>query len=148
MASAEEVNAALEAFKARCVKAATETVSQGAVLVQNNVRKAASGPPGPNVITGSLVRGISASGVTQTGAFSWSASVSTTVVYGRIQDRGGVIVAHNPKGLLIWRDADGQWFSKVSVTLPPRPYMEPGREASLDAFRDLAKAKLTEAVGG
>jgi len=58
--------------------------------------------------------------------------------YGRIQELGGVIVAHNPSGFLWWEGfrADGSFglIAKRSVTLKPRPYLAPALLESRSAI--------------
>jgi hypothetical protein len=80
-------------------------------------------PPGgpPALISGTLRRSIKGRGPRQTGPGRFEGQVGPTVVYGRIQELGGTIVAHGQ--YLRWFDANGRAFFKHSVTLPARPYM-------------------------
>lgn len=71
--------------------------------------------------------------------------------YGRIQELGGEIVAHNPTGLL-WFEGfrkDGSFglISTPSVTLKPHPYLEPALETSQPALRDEMADVWGQAIG-
>jgi phage gpG-like protein len=64
-------------------------------------------PPGepPARITGALLRSVNAEPVVRTGAWTWSARVGTRIIYGRIQELGGM---------------SGRGHRTY---LPPRPYL-------------------------
>lgn len=51
-------------------------------------------------------------------------SVGPTVIYGRIQELGGVIRPVTAKRLY-WMGEDGQLRSAMVVVIPPRPYLRP-----------------------
>lgn len=100
------------------------------------------GPPA--WVSGDLSRSIqSRSGVYTD---SWAmASVGPYIVYGRIQELGGVIT-HKTANWLHWVNLDprtGEWTSwfRKSVYLPPRPYLEPA------AKEMIADGSLSKAAG-
>ena len=72
--------------------------------------------------------------------------------YARIQEKGGTILPKKKggflgifgakRGFLAWRDPDtGRLILARSVTLPPRPYLEP---AAMDHQDDIVKAMTAE----
>ncbi len=73
-----------------------------------------------------------------------SGEVGPTVIYGRIQELGGTIFPRRAK-MLHWVDAGGDHFAR-HVTLPARPYLKPGVEASKPLIGKIFMAELARAV--
>ena len=73
-----------------------------------------------------------------------SGEVGPTVIYGRIQELGGTIFPRDKK-VLHWVDAGGSHFAK-HVTLPARPYLKPGVEATKPLIGKIFGAELAKAV--
>jgi hypothetical protein len=63
-------------------------VTEGVGAIERDSKIAASGRPGPNVITGTLRRGIRATRATPWGRVGWQAHVGPTNVYGRRVELG------------------------------------------------------------
>lgn len=144
----------LHAMKDRTDKASHEGVMRGATIIQEQARV--------NTRfmfvdwTGRLSDSIVTSDAAHTGDGSWSAKAFPSggpdpgTPYGRIQELGGEIVAHNPTGLLWWEGfrADGSFglISKPSVTLKPHPYLRDALETSMPALRDLMVSVWGQAI--
>jgi HK97 gp10 family phage protein len=60
-------------------------------------------------------------------------SVGPTVIYGRIQEFGGVIKPVTAK-ILHWVDEGGRHHQAASVTIPARPYLRPAVDENEDAI--------------
>ena len=72
-----------------------------------------------------------------------SGQVGPTVVYGRIQELGGVVRAHGNYSL--HNKATGQYFGR-QVTLPPRPYLKPGVEIVKPIIGDIVAGELAKSM--
>jgi HK97 gp10 family phage protein len=119
-----EVKAALDRIVAESTAASVRIVKRAEAVVEANAKKQFTGShkrgepttstPGspPDVVTGTLRRSI-VSDVPTLSGFVVTGRVYPTAVYARIQELGG-------------------------QGLPPRPYMQPAYEASLDKLRDIA----------
>jgi hypothetical protein len=130
------------------VKDATEDASEeGADAIRNVARQNASQRPGPLVRTGNLVRSILADPPVQESDTRWVTQVAPHVVYGRIQELGGEITAH-AGNLLTFMGTEGHWVRKRSVTLPPRPYLEPALEQSLGSVAKIVTQAWGDAISG
>lgn len=109
----------------------------------------APGQP-PALVTGTLRRSARPVPAVASGPRA-VASVRVSVIYARIQSKGGVIRVVRKKVLANKRT--GQFFGK-SVRLPARPFMEPTLAAVRDSGRLQARAKqavqavIREAAGG
>jgi hypothetical protein len=125
--------------------AALKVADQGAVLLEGQGRRNASGRPGPRVVSGTLRREILASPAEATGTNSFRAEVVSGAVYGRIQEKGGTIVPKN-RQFLSWIDAGGTRHFALRVTLPARPYFTPARAMVEAPFMDLARGLFAEAL--
>jgi hypothetical protein len=84
----DEFRAAIERKRAAVSLETRRAVAEGAATVERGAKVAASGRPGPNVITGTLRRGIRASEVTPWGRAGWQGHVGPTNVYGRRVELG------------------------------------------------------------
>lgn len=93
-------------------------------------------PPGgpPAIITGGLKRSMRLYPAVSTGPGKAKSHVQPLIVYARIQELGGIVVARHTytdrhgkvrQGYLAWADAGhGKHFAH-SVKIPARPYMRP-----------------------
>lgn len=126
------VQAALDRILAESQVASVQIVKRGQAVLEGNIKKQFTGShkagepttsaPGspPDVVTGTLRRGITSSAVSMSG-FAAVGSVYPTAVYSRIQELGG-------RGL------------------PPRPYMQSGYDASLSKLREIAEQEWARAI--
>ena len=153
--------AALDAIRARLIAAAPDVVRDGSLLLQAQQRENATHRPGPLVRTGALWRGIVTSPVVQTGAFSWTGGTRATVIYSRIQERGGHIYPRRARTLAWtdgprpstpegWRQAarEGRAHYAMHVYLPPRPYFAPGIVETAPKYEALAAERFGAAIVG
>jgi phage gpG-like protein len=85
-------------------------------------------PPGspPSLITGALRRSIQVNGPTEVAPGAWTATVSPDIVYGRIQELGGI--------------------AGRGARLPARPYMRPGLIAASPGMHALIKQAWADAL--
>lgn len=114
-------------------------------------------PPGqpPASVSGNLRRSVRLYPAVSTGAYSAQSSVVPLIVYARIQELGGVVVAKHTytdkngkvrQGYLAWNTGGKMHFAH-SVKLPARPYMRPThrqtvadgrlRQAAIDTLKKL-----------
>ena len=118
---------ALESISLRVETGTPDALAQAGHLVEGLVKmelSRSSHPPGtptpsapgepPSLISGALRRSIQVEGPQQNGRGSWSVRIGPTIVYGPIQERGGV--AGN------------------GARLPARPYMYPGLVGALPSI--------------
>lgn len=77
-------------------------------------------PPGepPDLVSGKLRQSVRVDGPRTVGKNSWEAQVGPTVIYGRIQELGGIT---------------GRGHAAL---LPPRPYMKPALDAAASFIRE------------
>jgi hypothetical protein len=105
-------------------------------------------PPGqpPALVTGTLRRSIRVTPAAG-GPERWTSSVRPTVVYARIQEKGGDIYPVRAKMLRF--AVDGQARFAKHVHLPARPYMAPAAERMKadGSLRRAAQAAFDEVVG-
>lgn len=67
-------------------------------------------------------------------------AVGPTLIYGRIHELGGTIYPVNGP-YLVFQAPDGQWVRATSVTIPPRPFLQPAMEQSESTIeREVADA--------
>lgn len=78
-----EFEAALKATIERADQATRAAVEEGSGEFEKIAKRNASGRPGPNVVTGTLRRGITQGRVTRWGARGWRNQVGPTVIYSR-----------------------------------------------------------------
>ena len=78
-----EFGAALERTVARASLEARAAVAEIAGLIEKRAKQNASGRPGPNVITGTLRRGIIHEPITPWGLRGWKTRVGPTAIYSR-----------------------------------------------------------------
>ena len=128
----DALKAALDSILAKTQVASVQIVKRAQVVVEGNVKKQFTGShkqgepttsaPGspPDVVTGTLRRGITSSPVSMRG-FAAVGSVYPTAVYSRIQELGG-------------------------DNLPARPYMKPGYDQSIDKLRAIAEQEWAAAT--
>lgn len=73
----------------------------------------------------------------------------TNLIYARIQEYGGTIVAKN-KPFLVFKTRDGRWHSVKSVTIPARAYLRPAfdekRRQAVNEVRDIMHDKVLRRV--
>lgn len=100
---------------------------------------AAAGQP-PALVTGTLRRSARAVPAVALGPRA-VASVRVSVIYARIQEKGGTVKVVRKRVLANKRT--GQFFGK-QVTLPARPYMKPTRDLLIVSGR--LRARAAEAV--
>ena len=136
MDASEAVTARLRLLRQRAVEAAPRAAlaamaHTAVAMVQLELTKTGSHPKGaqaapapapPSVVSGSLRRSIIATPPVPLGAGRFSSSVGPTIVYGRIQEFGGLILPVHAR-MLHWKDAGGGDHFAKSVTLPARPYL-------------------------
>jgi len=127
-----EVKAALDRIVAQSTAASVRIVKRGQAVVEANAKKQFTGAhkkgepttsaPGtpPDVVTGTLRRSIISDKPSLSG-FVATGHVYPSVVYARIQELGG-------RGL------------------PPRPYMQPGYEASREQLKEIATEEWAKAT--
>jgi len=90
----------------------------------------------PKVRTGTLRRSI------KSGVSNNTAWIGSDVVYARIIEKGGVITAKNKPYLSF--QIDGKWFKKKSVTIPPRPYLQPAISEHMDTISRIIAQEIVE----
>lgn len=90
-----------------------------------------AGGGGPRVRSGRLRDSLRAK-VTREGNLL-RGELSAGAPYAMVQEKGAVIQAKRAKYLRF--KVQGRWVSKKQVTIPPRPYLRPGMESALEAFR-------------
>lgn len=73
--------------------------------------------------------------------------VGPTVVYGRIQELGGIIRPIKAK-MLHWVDAEGKDAFANMVTLPARPYLRPAMDENQNDIKDAIESTLRTNLGG
>jgi hypothetical protein len=73
----------LEGHVTRASAAARAAVAESAAELEKEAKKNASGRPGPNVITGTLRRGIKHTPIVPFGVRGWATEVGPTVIYSR-----------------------------------------------------------------
>src|SRR5262249_15494731 len=78
-----EFGAALGRAVERASLGAREAVAEMAAELEKDAKRRASGRPGPNVITGTLRRGIVHEPITPWGLRGWKTGVGPTVIYSR-----------------------------------------------------------------
>ena len=76
-----------------------------------------------------------------------SVNVGPTVIYGRIQELGGVIKPVIAK-MLSWIGDSGERIFANSVTLPPRPYLRPAVDEHMDEIVDAIAYQLKQNIEG
>lgn len=67
--------------------------------------------------------------------------MGTNIIYGPIQEFGGIIRAKN-KPYLVFRTKDGAWHSVKSVQIPAHPYIRP----SFDEKQDACVKEISDAL--
>lgn len=126
--------AAGEALGAAATAAALVLVAQAKINIESNFVIHPIGPLKASVGVGSVT-------ATRNQAIAeWG---SYGIVYARIHEYGGVILATNGP-YLVFQTADGAWHSVPMVTMPARPYIRPaidqhGRDAAKAAEFQLAQ---------
>jgi hypothetical protein len=85
-----EFRAAIARKRAAMSAETRRAVAEGGAEVEKAAKINASGRPGPEVITGTLRRGINTAPVTPFGALGWQTHVGPTVIYGRRVELGFV----------------------------------------------------------
>lgn len=74
-------------------------------------------------------------------------SVGPTIIYGRIQELGGVIKPVTAKRLH-WVDEKGQHHTALAVTLPARPYLRPAVDEHEDKIIKAVSENLRIEIEG
>jgi hypothetical protein len=144
----DDVRDALSAMRDRVDDATSDAVEAGIEIVH------AAAVVNTTIVfrewTGALADSIEIEEPVRTGAHSWQARTYPTIVYGRIQELGGEIVAENATGFLWWEGfrSDGSFglIKKHSVYLPPRPYLQPALDESREAMRSAASDAWASAI--
>ena len=76
--------------------------------------------------------------------------MGTNIIYGPIQEFGGIIHAKN-KPYLVFRTKDGAWHSVKSVQIPAHPYIRPAFDEKQDAvvqeISDVLDVLIAKAMG-
>ena len=135
----EAMMAALESIAAKVYAGTPGALGQAGHLVEGLVKMelsrtshprgtptpSAPGSP-PSLISGALRRSIQVEGPQPVGAAAWSVSIGTNIVYGPIQERGGV--------------------AGRGARLPARPYMYPGLMAALPGIEALMYQAWADAL--
>jgi hypothetical protein len=78
-----EFDAALKALEASMLAATRLGLADAAAAVVRHAQEHASGRPGPDVVSGTLRRGIQMGPIEALGAMGWQVEVGPTVVYSR-----------------------------------------------------------------
>ena len=107
----------------------------------------APGTP-PAAISGALAASMMNEPAVMTGPADAMARSGPTTRYSRIQELGGPMVAHSPRGMR-WQEPPGVWHRSMAHSLPARPYMKPTLEtqASDGTLRDAAAGAFVPAAG-
>jgi HK97 gp10 family phage protein len=98
--------------------------------------------------TGELKRSIHTQ-VEQQRADYAEVAAGTDMIYGPIQEFGGVIVPKesNKSGWLVWKDAkSGVWHKARSVTIPAHPYLRPAWDENIDKVITEVKTALIDLI--
>jgi len=83
--------------------------------------------------------------LTESSATNASVDVGPTVIYGRIQELGGVIKPVHAK-MLSWVDDGVRIFAKM-VHLPPRPYLRPAVDEHMKDIEQAVGYQLKTQIG-
>lgn len=128
----EEFVAALRAAQERISVESRAAVVELASAVEAAAKQNASGRPGPNVVTGTLRRGIMTDPVAPWGVGGWQTHVGPTVIYSRRIELG-------------FRGADsrGRVFNQ-----PPYPYFGPAWNTVAPRAQSIFAAHLQAALLG
>jgi|SRR5579864_4785470 len=119
-----EFSAALSRITAQADAGSKRAIARGAAEVEKVAKENASGAPGPEVVTGTLRRGVRHTTVHRVGLVGWQSEVGPTVIYSRRIDLGfigadslGRIYKQQPRPFFT-----SAWASVVSRL--PRIYAE------------------------
>ena len=140
----------LEDNVAKMVKAATGDQLVKALLAGGHVIEAHAkinanrifSSKATNTLAGSIITEVDKAGRTDA-----SVNVGPTVVYGRIQELGGVIKPVIAK-MLSWVGDGGERIFANSVTLPPRPYLRPAVDENLNDIQDAIAHQIKKNIEG
>jgi len=83
-----EFGAALTRVSSELDAASKRAIARAAAEVEKAAKENASGAPGPDVVTGTLRRGVQHTPVHRVGLFGWQSEVGPTVIYSRRIDLG------------------------------------------------------------
>ncbi|MBU6429515.1 MAG: HK97 gp10 family phage protein [Cyanobacteria bacterium REEB65] len=108
-AGVSEFEYAMDALIAKNVAAVEGALAKGAHMVEAAAKKNSSGPPGPNVVTGSHRRSIHVEGPKQISESIYQAQVGPSMIYSRRLELG-----------FDGKDSLGRVYHQE-----PRPYLEP-----------------------
>ena len=113
--------------------AIVEGFSKAVLYVESTIKKSFGTLGKPKVRTGHLRRSIY-SDVIERGDHI-AGIVGSDLVYARIQEEGGVIVAKN--ALYLRFTIGGRWVSVKQVVIPARPYIEPAIQGSITQIQKI-----------
>lgn len=131
---ATEFKLAMDAVRNRVHEGTRAAVVEGGHAVERGAKVNASGRPGPNVITGTLRRGIRTTQAEPWGVHGWQVRVGPTNVYGRRVELG-----------FLGRDAAGRRY------LPPfnparYPYFAPAWGSYVPRWEGVLRAHWARAL--
>lgn len=144
MQGGDEFIKAIERLTSRVAQAAQKATEQASLELESRARRNASRRPGPMVRTGTLRRGIRAHPVIRVGDV-FIGRVGVSVLYGRIQELGGVIRPRRAK-MLSWVGPDGKRRYARQVRIPARPYFRPAYVDTRARFRSIAADHVGTAI--
>jgi hypothetical protein len=107
-----EFGAALTRVSSKVDAGSKRAIARAAAKVEKEAKENAAGSPGPDVVTGTLRRGVVHTAVHRSGLFGWQSEVGPTVIYSRRIDLG-----------FFGEDSLGRIYAQQ-----PRPYFTPAWE--------------------
>lgn len=119
----------------RAVRAGGEVIRANAMINANNVFSSKANNDLANSI---IVEEVS-------GGAKPLVNIGPTVIYGRIQELGGVIEPVFKK-FLSWIGADGERVFAKSVTLPARPYLRPAVDEHMPDIKEAIEVTLNAEI--
>jgi hypothetical protein len=88
MLGLSEFGAALTRVSSQVDAGSKRAIARGAAEVEKTAKENAAGTPGPDVVTGTLRRGVGHTPVHRVGLVGWQSEVGPTVIYSRRIDLG------------------------------------------------------------
>lgn len=160
MATFADAAPAIAAFGRRAVIGAEMAANEMADVFRSGVRgemrvghflhtrtPSPRGAP-PAWISGDLKNSLVNEPALPVGPASFLSRSGPTVRYSRIQELGGTMTAHSPKGMR-WQEPPGVWHRSMEHDLPERPYMLPAHDRMIadGTLHDAAVAAFAAAIG-
>lgn len=127
-----EFGAALTRVSGELDAGSKRAIERGAAEVEKGAKESASGAPGPEVVTGSLRRGIKHTPVHRVALFGWQTEVGPTMIYSRRLELGFQGV-----------DALGRIYNQVA-----KPYFTPAWNSAVSRLATIYAEEWAKALTG